>query len=219
MYFSFHNQLQIKTKNKIFQFYNTILKSTIEQLSNFEKYNEYISIGNGNQDSNYQNDYHLTNPLITLNQSNSSFQSDISKGSLFAKYEFVLSTNSIASNNITEAGLSTKENNPKIYNYFSLISEDTPQGININPNEEIVFEVTIYLTINENNDLILTSGNNPFIEFLLGNGFNSVYICRGSNYSENKRINRQYYNNTEKFPCNIESSINNNELNINFQQN
>ena len=42
-----------------------------------------------------QNKFHLTNKLLTTKLINSSFQSDITKGSLFAKYEFVVSKNEI----------------------------------------------------------------------------------------------------------------------------
>ena len=160
MNFSFHNQLIIKTRTKNYIFYNTILNSTLDKLSNFEKYNEYLSIGNGTANQESQNIFHLSNKLLTTKLVNSSFQSDISKGNLFAKYEFIVSKNEINENYITEIGLSNNDNNPVIYNYFSLISNDTPNGIYIQNENEIVFEVTINLTINENNTTNVDCENN-----------------------------------------------------------
>ena len=216
MNFSFHNKLNIKTKTNNYTFYNTILKSTLNKLSSLEKFNEFLSIGNGIASQESQNKFHLTNKLLTTKLINSSFQSDITKGSLFAKYEFVISKNEINENYITEIGLSNNEENPLIFNYFSLISTDTPNGIYIQNENEIVFEVTIYLTINENNYILLTSGNNPFIEFLLGNGLGDVYISKGTNYSNNERINREITNN-KLFLCNKTTNIFDNSLEINFE--
>lgn len=217
MIFSFHNQLNIKTKFKNYTFYNTVLNSTLEQLSKFEKYNEYLSIGNGYPNLNIQNLFKLTNKFFTTKLTNKSFQSDISKGNLFAKYEYLVSKNDFNENFITEIGLSDNSNNPTIFNYFSLISTDTPNGINIQNENEIVFEVTIYLIVNENNNIILTSGQNPFIEFLLGNGLDDVFICKGSNYSEDIRINRDI-NNQNLSLCNKISNIFDNCLEIIFEQ-
>ena len=216
MNFSFHNQLIIKTRTKNYFYYNTILNSTLDKLSNFEKYNEYLSIGNGTANQESQNIFHLSNKLLTTKLVNSSFQSDISKGNLFAKYEFIVSKNEINENYITEIGLSNNDNNPVIYNYFSLISNDTPNGIYIQNENEIVFEVTINLTINENNTTLLTSGSNPFIEFLLGNGLSNVYICKGTNYSNNERINREI-NNNQLYLCNKKTNIIDNSLEIEFE--
>ena len=91
MNFSFHNKLTIILKNKKYEFYNSILKSTLNQLANFGKFNEYISIGNGLPNSDFQNNFHLSNYISTHQLSNKSIQSDISKGDLFAKYEFIVS--------------------------------------------------------------------------------------------------------------------------------
>ena len=65
MNFSFHNQLNIKTKTKTYTFYNTVLKSILEKLAKFEKYNEYLSIGNGKPSQEFQNNFQLTNKIFT----------------------------------------------------------------------------------------------------------------------------------------------------------
>lgn len=217
MIFSFHNKLEVKTKNSTYEFYNTILNSTLIQLSNFQKYNEHISLGNGESNPEIQQNFHLTNYLYTLKLQNYSMQSDISKGNLFAKYEYLLNPKDINSSFITELGLSDNGKNPKIFNYFSLISNETPNGIEINDLEEIAFEITINLTINESS-LTLTSGNNPLIEFFLGNGIDKVFISNGTNYSSNERINRELSQNNVLFPCKMESIVNDNSLVLSFSQ-
>ena len=65
MNFSFHNQLIIKTRTKNYFYYNTILNSALDKLSNFEKYNEHLSIGNGTANQESQNIFHLSNKLLT----------------------------------------------------------------------------------------------------------------------------------------------------------
>lgn len=217
MIFSFHNQLTIYLKDKKINFYNTVLQSTLQTLASFNKYNEFISIGTGQPDSESQNLFHLTNRIYTSNLSNSSIQSDISKSSLYAKYEFKVDKSNLSNNNITEVGLSNNDSNPTIYNYFSLISEDSPNGINISNYDEIVFVITIYLNISEGNDILLTSGKNPLIEFLLGNGLGDVYICSGLNYSANNRISRQVPE-TTKYLCTKTATVTNNSLEIKFDK-
>ena len=86
MNFSFHNQLIIKTKTNNYTFYNSILKSTLDKLSNFEKYNEYLSIGNGTANQESQNNFHLSNKLLTTKLVNSSYQNDLF---CIAKIQFI----------------------------------------------------------------------------------------------------------------------------------
>jgi len=217
MNFSFHNKLLIKTNNKQYEFYNTILESILFQLSNFQPFNEYISVGNGQPNQDSQNSFHLTNLLLTEKLCNKSIQSDISKDNLFAKYEYVISRNLIKSDYITELGLSNNDANPTVFNYFSLISNETPNGINLNDSTELLFEITIYLTINETSGTLLTSGQNPFIEFLLGNGIDNVFVCKGTNYSKNTRISRELSSTSELFLCEKKSAIQNNSLEISFE--
>lgn len=216
MQFSFHNKLTITVNDKKYIFYNTILQSLLVKLSTFEKYNQFLAIGDGVPDSNFQSNFKLTNHKNTLNLTQSSCQSDITKGELFSKNSFLVSSEDIPSTHISEVGLSDNSENPTIFNYFTLIDEQNPQGIDISNSNEVLFEVTIYLNINENNNIILTSGKNPFIEFLLGYGMGDIYTFLGSNYSENVRINREPANNKEYYPCNTESKIIDNYFEINF---
>lgn len=217
MNFSFHNKLNFKINNKDYVFYNSLYSSFLTKLSNLESFNNYISIGNGIANDEQQNAYHLSNPISTIPLTHSSFQSDISKGSLYATYQYKFNKIDSSINHITEVGLSDNSDNPTIYNYFNLISTETHNGVDISNSDEIVFEITIYLVIDENNEIMLTSGNNPFIEFLLGNGFGNVYICSGSNYSTNVRMDRSVPQNKELYLCTKTSGIINNTLTLSFE--
>ena len=218
MKLSFHNRLAVKIKNKSYIFYNSLLPSTLERLSTFQNYNSFISIGNGLPDNSIQNQCKLSKFLKTIPLSNKTFQSDISKGVLFARYEFYLANNNTSLEYLTELGLSNDEQNPSIYNYFSLISDETPNGISISNKDEVLFEITINLTIEEQS-ILLTSGQNPFIEYLLGNGLGDVYICNSSNQSENIRITREFNPNLNLSLCSKSANLENNSLEISFEQN
>lgn len=215
MNFSFHNKLTIQLSNKNYTYYNTMLNSTLFSLSNYEKFNEYISVGNGDA-SSAQSSFHLTNFLCSGKLNFCSFQSDIGKGNIFAIYEFKLLRNNIKSDYITEIGLSNNDENPIIYNYFSLTSEDMPNGLDISEENEIVFKITINLNITETTNNILTSGSNPFIEFLLGNGLGEVKACLGSNFSENVRISRVKPITNNLKICTKNANLSENMLNLSF---
>lgn len=216
MKFSFHNKINIKVDNKEYIFYNSILESLLEKLSNFDSYNNYLALGNGENNPSTQNQFHLTNFIARTKYSSRQIQSDISKGTLFTTLEYNFNKNKLNCNFLTEAGLCEDSDNPEIYNYFSFISSDTPNGIDITNSEEIAIAVTIYLTIYENNDILLTAGNNKFIEFILGNGLGEVKIYSGSNYADNTRISRKITNTQETYTCEKSATIINNSLTISF---
>ena len=216
MQFSFHNKLTVTINNKKHIFYNKILQSLLVKLSSFKQYNNFLAIGDGHPDENIQSTFHLTHHIKTVKLTQSSCQSDITKGELFAKYSFLIPSDDLYSNYISEVGLSDNGENPTIYNYFSLTDEQNPQGLDISNTNEVLLEITIYLNINENSEFILTAGKNPFIEFLLGYGIGDVYTFLGSNYSENIRINREPAVNKEYYLCSKEANIINNSLEINF---
>ena len=216
MIFSIHNEIKVKTNKKTYIFNNTLCASILQAIADKNGYSNYFSIGTGSTDSSRQNAYHLTSPKATLALENSTFQSDISKGQLFANYEYLLSTKNLNVNYITEAGLSDSSQDPIIYNYFSFIDSENPNGIDITNSDEISFEVKIYLTVNENNETLLTSGQNPFIEYLLGSQIESIFICTGSNYSANNRINRLLPSNANLVECEFNAQIQNSSLSLNL---
>ena len=216
MNFTFHNKLSIRINQKVFTFYNKILKNIFIPLSNLNQYNQFLALGDGNNTNKHNEIHQLTHHIKTLTLQHQSMQSDITKGELYATYTFSVPSNELQTTYLTEIGLGSNEPNPTLYNYFNLITENTPNGLDIRISEELCFEVTIYLNIQENTDLILTAGNNPFIEYLLGNGLQSIYTFPGSNYNEDVRITREASNNHNLFPCNIEYKINGSEFELTF---
>lgn len=219
MEFKFHNRLNIKLKNKTLTYYNQVLPSLYNELSNFSKYNSYLSFGNGTANTESLNEYHLSNLVATIPLENYSMQSDITKGALFAIYNFKLNPKQENYTTITEIGLSDNSENPTIYNYFSLISDENSNGLDISQEDEILIEISIFLNLSEGDSYILTAGNNPFIEFLLGNGIGNVYLCSGSNFSENVRISREVPNNKSLFICNKSATFHDNYLQLDFSLN
>lgn len=219
MNFSFHNQLNIKTSNGEYIFFNKILPSLLTVLSKKEKYNQFISLGTGLTNEEIQGSNHLTSHIFTSKLSNYSLQSNIDKGALFAKYQFKISVNDLPNKIITEAGLSNNDKSPIIYNYFSLISQDMPNGLDLSSENEVVFEITVNLVINEENDLILCGGNNPFLEFLLGNGINEIYFTNSSNSSDNQRMSREVQKNKSFYECSFSPNITDNSIDISISHN
>lgn len=218
MLFSFHNELNIKTKSNSYTFYNNVYPSLLTKLSNFESYNNYLSIGNGIANLETQNQFHLTNHIFTTKLYSKQMQSDINKGSLFSVLEFKIYNHEINSKYIKEVGLSDNKTNPTIFNYFSLISEETPNGIDISDTEEIVLKVTIYLLVDELKENLLTSGNNKIIEFLLGNGIGDIYLSSGTNFANNIRLARNITESQTKYLCERTASISDNSLKFSFSK-
>lgn len=221
MKFSFHNKLEINVNGIKRVFFNTMLTSLLQKLSNFESYNQYLCIGNGVPDTEKQSKCTLTNYLTQATLNSKQIQSEIDKDILYATYQYKIKKTDINSTHISEVGLGENEkideNNPTIYNYFSLISDDSPNGIDISNLDEIVFEITIYLNLSEDSDFLLTAGKNVFIEFLLGNGLDEVYTSTGSNFANNARIKRTITENQPLQVCEKSASIINNTLTLSFE--
>lgn len=216
MRFSFHNKIKVKLNDKTYEFYNTVLSSLLDKLSLFESYTNYLAIGDGSDNlspiANCKLSKYLTKTAVISKQ----IQSNIENGNLFATLEFKFNRADILGNYIKEAGLCENYTNPIIYNYITFISGETPNGIDISSANEIVMELTIYLNITENNGILLTSGNNKFIEFLLGEGLGDVYISSGTNYAENTRLSRTVAPNQTKYLCRKIANIQEETLSIEF---
>ena len=210
MKFKLHNKLLLKTNNSTYIFYNEMLPSIFEPLSNLKSYTNFISVGNGKKNELVHENFTLSNYLTTIKTTSKTYQSDLNNGALFSKLEFLIDTKQIKSDYITEIGLSDNNYiNPKLYNYFYLIDNNNPNGIDLSNMEEIAIEIYIYLYIAEEPENFLCCGSNPFIEYILGAGLDKIYACRGSNYCENMRINREVPNNREFFECNIDTTSDN----------
>ena len=215
MKFLFHNKIELKYKNKNYLFFNTMLNSVFDKLKNLEAFNKYASVGSGEPSTN-QTEYHLTSYLKTYELETEILQNDISNGNLFIKQSVIIDDANLNDKYIKEIGLSNNEDNPIIYNYFSLISEELPNGIKKENGEAIVFSIYIYLTIIEDSSIMLTSGNNKFINFLLGLGLDdNIYVVKGNNTTPNKRIFREEPTSSEKYLTSLTISESDG-LNLNF---
>lgn len=216
MNFIFHNKLEIKNQNKTLTFYNTLNHNVLEKLKNKESYNNYISIGSGVSES--PNNFKLIQYLKTYALETEFVQSDISKGQPYIKKTFAIKNELPAGTAITELGLSDNSNNPILFNYFSCVSEESPEGIIKERNEDILISIYIYINIQENSEIYLCSGNNKWIEFLLGNGLSgNIYTARGKNLTSNKTIKREFSSlDEEKFLTTLNFSLNDNVLNFEF---
>ena len=215
MKFSLHNQIKIKTHDNVFTFYNEMLPTVFVPLSNPKSFNNKLALGTGI--NNEPTKTHLANFVLCLDAKSFSYQNNLKNDLLFSTIQFRLDSRNLNYDYITEIGLcDDTKNNPIIYNYFQLVSEECPNGIYIKNENEVVFEVTIYLTLEENQDKFLTSGNNEFVKFLLGGGIENVFACRGSNHSNGERIFREVPQNAEKFLCEKSFEINDDFLTIEF---
>ncbi len=169
MKFKIRNKLEITTNNRKYTFFNKMLDSVYNKYSSFESFNNCVLIGNG-EESNNQKEYKLTNKILAILLNTEIIQNDISKGQLYIKKNFVINSNMICNNYIKEIGITDSINSTTIYNYFSLVNDEYPEGI-FKDTSELYCTITLYLDIDiKNEDFCFLSGNNPFINYLLGEG-------------------------------------------------
>lgn len=205
--FQFHNKLEIIINDKKYTFYNKMFSSVFEKIKNFERFNSMLAIGNGSTTNNDVTQK-LTNHIKTVNLFTEIVQPDISKGTPYIKKSVILSGLSFDSNYITEAGLTCDNNdNPTIYNYVSLIDAENTNGVKIDKNSEILINFYIYLHFFNLSEGLLTSGNNPFILLLLGEGLSdNIFAVRGNCLIENKQTSREIPTYTTKYLCSLKTS-------------
>lgn len=200
-----HNCLQVKLGNRTHTFFNTMLKSVFGKLKNLESYFDNISFGigiNDNPSLNFKLDKFVKSYSLQLDNKQTSPNHEV-----YIKKFAIVSDSIFDGNYITEAGISSGSNdNPTIYNYFSLIDDEYPNGILKQSGEDIIISVCIYLEVSNETEGILTLGENKFVEFLLGEGTGGkeIFACRGRNLSDNSTITRETFSPTEKFDCSFE---------------
>lgn len=220
MKLNIHNKIEIKTQNKTLCYFNTIFNNIYEKIANLESFFDKIAIGNGFCED-FLSNFHLGNFLCVSDFENISSQLDPANNEIFVTKSIKLKTENFNSKYITEAGITSNfadKNNPEIYNYFSFISDDYPDGIDISNEEEIVISVTLYLTISSTSLGLLTRGDNPFIKLLLGLGCNKkeIYVARGLDLSNNELIFHTNTYKNEKYLCSISYDTTDNVLKLNF---
>lgn len=183
------NRLTITTKDKTIVSYNNLLTPTIEFLSEFKPYAEFVAIGTGNkettEDMERLESWAKTLPLVT-----DSFNFDPMNGELFLTQKLVLDEDNPTALEIVEIGLTADSvnPNPKIANRFLA---NAGASIFRDPYEEMTIEITVYLEQNNENTVKFTGGSNPLVKFLLGGGAEtpvSFGLARGYDQSPNSEI-------------------------------
>lgn len=211
MKLNLHNKIEISIDGKTYCFYNTMLKSVIDRLRYGKKFNTHLAVGTGTL--GVSKDFKLSNFEKAVPLETEILQDDIksqSASGLYVKKSAVIDAQELIGKYITEAGITSgigelyldgstgfddenienqnDETNPTIYNYFSLISSECPNGILVTKNNPILISVYIYLNLSVTGSGLFCSGKNKFIDFLLGEGLSeSVYACRGRNLATNAK--------------------------------
>ncbi len=194
MVLNLHNKLEVFVDEKKYIFYNTMLASVFDALANFEAYNKYLAVGIGTyQDNEKTQKLSEFTKKYTLNHE--ILQNNLTSDVLFVKKSLVISDDEFCDNFITEVGLCCdSSDNPTIYNYITLVSEELPFGIKKAKGEKLVFNLYIYLDISNAGIGNFCLGENKLIGFLLGEGLNEkLYVQRGKNLSENVIVYRGYF--------------------------
>lgn len=217
---NYHNKISISANGNVYDFYNTMFSNVYQKIANFDTFFDKIAIGSGFC-ADFSQNYKLGTFLYLENLKSNSVQIDPSEDLIYIEKTAIIDTKKIKSNYITEAGITSNldnTNNPDIYNYFTFISDDLPNGIDISNNEQIAINITIYLTLSNSSDGLLTKGNNTFLNLLLGNGANekNVYVARGNDISDNEFIFRSNDYLDDKHICSFTHSESDDVLNLTF---
>lgn len=199
MKINLHNKIELFNGKNKYVFYNKMFESIYDALEKFESYNEYIAVGIGVENQN-EKTQKLSKFIKKYGLTDEFVQNDITKGSLFIEKSFVIDEMELADSYITEIGLcENKENDPNIYNYITLISNETPNGIKKNYGEKWYVKITIYLKLSAESEGLLCAGENKLISFLLGSGLNDqIYAYRGQNLTDNVLIERGFFESLDK---------------------
>lgn len=182
MKFKIHNKLEIFSTDKKYIFFNKMLSSVYDKYSSLDSFSNFVLIGDGEPSSN-QEEYKLTNQILALPLNTEIIQNDFSKGQLFVKKYFTIEANVLCGNYIKEIGITDNINSTTIYNYFSLIDTDFPNGI-LKESTKLYCTITLFLELNINDtNLTFLNGDNKFISFLLGEGLDKgITACSGDYY-------------------------------------
>lgn len=219
MKLNYHNKIEINTKKNHYVFYNNMLDSVYEKIANLESFFDKLAIGTGFYDENLRN-YKLGNFSKLINLNTKTTQFNLEENNIFIEKFALVNFDSVGSEYITEAGITSNlddKNNPTIYNYFSLINDEFPNGIKVENGEDVSITVTIYLSPESTQTTKFTKGENKFIEFLLGNGIKNkkVYAARGLDLSDNVFISHSNLYQGGLFECEF-SFDKNSELLLSF---
>lgn len=214
-----HNKIEVFIDDKCYVFYNKMFDIVFEKISNNEKYFEWIAVGDG-EVVNDEKPQKLSRFIKKYALNNDFVQNNIQNGTLFNKKSFVVDEFEVFENNITEIAIcENSDDNPNIYNYITLISDELPTGIKKNFGQKLMINVYVYLEILPSEKEYLCYGENPILSLILGEGLLSeIYAIRGCDFSENFYINRSVPMNSERFLCE-KSFLKNEKLKLLFSAN
>ena len=220
MKINWHNKIEIMTGEKKYCFFNTMIKSVKEKLKTFSPYNKFLALGKGTGE-HLNSNYHLLNYLKCYELKTDFLNNKISldENKPFIKKTILIDDTSLDGQYISEAGITDLcQDNPIIYNYFSLTNDDCPNGILKEVGKPILISVYIYLSLETNGTGLFTLGDNKFISFLLGEGLSdNLYACKGLNIiSNDNSIFRENPNFNEKFSCEVSITESADKLNLTF---
>ena len=203
-----HNKVEVFVGEKKYIFYNKMYKKIFDKISQKLSFFDAVALGNGIANDN-EKTQKLSNYIKKYNLKCDKLQNNIEKGVLFNRKSLVLNDIELEGEFITELGLCDDlEDDPNIYNYITLISGETPDGIYIKKGEQILFVLYIYLELETENLGLFCLGENPLIKLLLGDGLDDeIYAVRGECLSENVLINRNKVGFEEKFLASLNFKI------------
>lgn len=215
MKFKLHNKLTVTNGKNTYTFFNQIFPNVYEKIKRLEPYFSHIAVGTGSNE-NASSVHKLQHYAKTIKLETENLQDDISINSLCSKKYAIIDSYELDDQYITEIGItSDTSSNPEIFNYFSLISDEHPSGIKKERGQILILSITIFLELENTENL--TTGNNPLIDLLLGEGTKSkeVVAIKGSNLSDKTNISRLLPTG-EQIKAEITSNINEGLI-INFK--
>lgn len=216
MKFKLHNKLTVSDGKNTYTFFNQIFPNVYEKIKKLEPYFSHIAVGTGSNE-NASSDHKLQSYKKTIKLETENLQDDITTSLLLSKKYAIVDSYELDDQYISEIGItSDTETNPEIFNYFSLISDENPNGIKKVRGQNLILSITIFLELESTDNL--TTGSNPLIDLLLGEGTKSkeVVAIKGANLSDKPNISRLLPSG-EKIKADISSNTDNGlELNFKF---
>lgn len=199
-----HNKIELYFNKKQYIFYNTMYENVFDAIALKKAYNQFLAVGTGSPNNN-QKTQKLSNFVKKYMLNTEFVQNNAENDSVFIKKSLVISDSTFDNNYIAEIGLcEDKNDNPDIYNYITLISDELPLGIKKEKDEDIVIYLYIYLNIVAKNKAVLCGGKNPLISYLLGEGFSGdIYAGKGKNLSENILFERAFFEDSSRVKTTI----------------
>ena len=139
MKFNLHNKIEIYNCKNKYCFYNTMLKSVINQFKTLDSFNDYLALGVGTR-THLDTNFNLINYKKSYKLESDFIQNDVSiaTGNYYIKKTVLIDDYSLDGLYLTEAGITnSNSDNPIVYNYFSLVSSEFPNGILKNKGEPL----------------------------------------------------------------------------------